>query len=519
MRQTMKRLCLLTVLMSLCASIYAHVFEGNGIIYKQVDSNTTLNKGDANSDGTVNAADIVEVVNYIMGKSSASFDEFAADVNGDDVINAADIVKIVNIIMSFDDNEDDDDSNGDIISEGDYLSIHLDRAGTLSSKISTSQASNLLKLKLSGHMDARDFDFIKWECMKVEEIDLADVVINSYYGREGTQEGENVSYAANEIPSGAFFYWKNVHKYVYDGMPIDEGMPSLKKIVLPQGITAIRRNAFARAYNLTEINIPEGVEAIDYVSFAICTSLEELYLPSTLKTVGQLAFADMKSIKEFSVAATTPPTAYSNSFQGIPSDAVLYVPSGTENQYRNAAGWNTFTNIVEIGDTPGDNTNDDEGDGDNDTISGDYLQVTLDGKSYSDKILDWYIAQIDPVGYDNNGKPLTLTYDMRDHFEDKGFSFFFGIVHFSRKSDLLASPVGSYGCAESILNDNYYNNLTFWSDLEIDYNEYKWISGTHNVKSIKEVNGDVQIEGSFTSIFNYEGDSKTVKGSYRITIP
>lgn len=55
--------------------------------------------GDANGDNTVNAADIVEVVNAIMGNPSEGFDESAADVNGDGVVNAADIVAIVNIIM------------------------------------------------------------------------------------------------------------------------------------------------------------------------------------------------------------------------------------------------------------------------------------------------------------------------------------------------------------------------------------------------------------------------------------
>ena len=227
-------------------------------------------------------------------------------------------------------------------------SVYLDRGGTLSSMIPKSQASELKKLKISGHIDARDFDYIKWDCMKIEEIDLSDAIIDKYTGVEGTEEGNNKTYAANEIPSGAFFYWQNVHKYVYDGMPIDEGMASLKKIVLPKGIRAIRRNAFARAYNLTEINIPEGVESIDFVAFAICTSLEELKLPSSLKTVGQQAFADMTSMKRFYVEAKTPPIAYNNSFQGIPNNAVLYVPKGTEDSYRNAEGWNTFTQIIEL---------------------------------------------------------------------------------------------------------------------------------------------------------------------------
>ena len=56
--------------------------------------------GDANGDGSVNAADIVEVVNYIMGTPSAAFVFEAADVNTDGSVNAADIVLIVNLIMA-----------------------------------------------------------------------------------------------------------------------------------------------------------------------------------------------------------------------------------------------------------------------------------------------------------------------------------------------------------------------------------------------------------------------------------
>ena len=230
------------------------------------------------------------------------------------------------------------------------FAVTIERAGTLSTLLPKDKASNVLKLKISGHMDARDFDYIKWDCMKVEEVDLSDVVIDSYSGTEGTEEGVTQYYDANEVPSGAFFYWQNVHKYIYDGMPMDEGMPSLKKIVLPQGIKAIRRNAFARAYNLKEINIPEGVRGIDYVAFAICTSLEELRLPSTLTTVGKQAFAGMSNLKKVYVSATTPPEAQSDIFYGKPNNAVLYVPKGTENSYKNASGWNQFSKISGFGD-------------------------------------------------------------------------------------------------------------------------------------------------------------------------
>ena len=56
-------------------------------------------KGDANGDNTVNAVDIVEVMNYILENPSEKFNKTASDMNNDGVVNDADIKEIVNIIM------------------------------------------------------------------------------------------------------------------------------------------------------------------------------------------------------------------------------------------------------------------------------------------------------------------------------------------------------------------------------------------------------------------------------------
>ena len=58
--------------------------------------------GDANGDGNVNAGDIVEIVNSIMGKPSYLFDTDLADINDDGCINIADIVGITNVIIGKD---------------------------------------------------------------------------------------------------------------------------------------------------------------------------------------------------------------------------------------------------------------------------------------------------------------------------------------------------------------------------------------------------------------------------------
>lgn len=58
--------------------------------------------GDANSDGKVDAKDIVDIVNHTIGKptSTGKFNEKAADMNGDGKVNVADIIQIANFIIS-----------------------------------------------------------------------------------------------------------------------------------------------------------------------------------------------------------------------------------------------------------------------------------------------------------------------------------------------------------------------------------------------------------------------------------
>ena len=55
--------------------------------------------GDANGDGTVDASDVIAILNYILNKPSETFNFNVADVNGDGAVNLADIVGISNIIL------------------------------------------------------------------------------------------------------------------------------------------------------------------------------------------------------------------------------------------------------------------------------------------------------------------------------------------------------------------------------------------------------------------------------------
>ena len=77
----------------------SYVKTASGTTYGEEVTFKTPLPGDANDDGKVNAADIVEVVNAKAGNPSASFNMTNADMDGNGSLTEADITAIVNIIM------------------------------------------------------------------------------------------------------------------------------------------------------------------------------------------------------------------------------------------------------------------------------------------------------------------------------------------------------------------------------------------------------------------------------------
>ena len=176
------------------------------------------------------------------------------------------------------------------------------------------------EIYIYGNIDARDFNTMKWNLRNLETVDISNTKIQAYSGKYGTDEGYGMDYDENTIPCGWFFYWcANVLREFPEEL-YDEGNSSIKKVVLPDGIVNIRFNAFARAYNLTELNIPEGVETIGDCAFRYCKSIEKLYLPSTLKSVGWLCFTEMTSLKEVHIKAENMPSG-DDLFGYYPDDA------------------------------------------------------------------------------------------------------------------------------------------------------------------------------------------------------
>ena len=182
------------------------------------------------------------------------------------------------------------------------FSAYLSKAGMLSSVLPKSDARDIFALKLSGHLDARDFNYIKWFCTRIQTIDLADVEIDAYTGDNGTNEGYEESYLANEVPAGSFYYWSTSKYHSFSGIPKNEGMSSLTKIILPKGI----------------------------------------------RSIGRKAFSDMPRLESIAILSPYPPKLHVGCFSKLPKETKVYVPIGAKSRYLSAGGWGVFKEIVEV---------------------------------------------------------------------------------------------------------------------------------------------------------------------------
>lgn len=125
---------LLNIILNVTSTHTAGIFEANidNIVFTKTNgSQIKLNSakfnievhkammGDANGDGEINVADVVEIVKDILHKTTSRFVREAADVNEDGEINVTDIVLVVNMIMGGNTNMArgmSQNSNNDVLS-------------------------------------------------------------------------------------------------------------------------------------------------------------------------------------------------------------------------------------------------------------------------------------------------------------------------------------------------------------------------------------------------------------------
>lgn len=112
-------------------------------------------------------------------------------------------------------------------------------------------------------------------------------------------------------------------------------------------------NMFAYCVRLANVNLRNTIETITGSAFYYCLGLASITIPASVTSIGAAAFQYCSSLSEIHVQATTPPTLGNNAFNYIATGYVIYVPVGTGETYKAAAGWSTYADhILEEGQTP-----------------------------------------------------------------------------------------------------------------------------------------------------------------------
>lgn len=145
--------------------------------------------------------------------------------------------------------------------------------GELNTKLTVGEFSTITDLTLSGSIDARDFLFIRQKMPALAAIDLSNVTVAAYTGKEGLEGNVQATFPANALVSSF------------------SGNTSLTSVVLPQSITMIGENAFFNCKNLKSVTMPSALTSIGKQAFMYCPSLTSLTIPATVTDIGQYAFS------------------------------------------------------------------------------------------------------------------------------------------------------------------------------------------------------------------------------------
>lgn len=167
---------------------------------------------------------------------------------------------------------------------------------------------------------------------------------------------QNVELNSEVIALGTYAFANELglKNFICDTVSLDGGVFYCSSL---QSFKCTESNSFPSAtfqfcFALSDVTL-SGATSIGGSALAYCRTLNEVIIPSSVSTIGTSTFAYSRSLLRVHCQATTPPVLDgSNHFIGVDSSYIIYVPVGTGDTYKAAAGWSTYADhIVEEGQT------------------------------------------------------------------------------------------------------------------------------------------------------------------------
>lgn len=126
---------------------------------------------------------------------------------------------------------------------------------------------------------------------------------------------------------------------------------ALQRVSLPYSITSIGTGEFKSCPSLNRVNIPSGLTSLPNEYCNGGYSLIKIVIPSGITSIGSASFYNNYTLKEIHFLPATPPTvSASNTFTSLPTDCIIYVPTGKLSAYTSASNYPssaTYTYVEE----------------------------------------------------------------------------------------------------------------------------------------------------------------------------
>ena len=186
-------------------------------------------------------------------------------------------------------------ADGDLITK--QITIKLEKAGTLPSKIGDTKKYKITNLKIMGEINGTDLCFIRNMAGPVNGFDHLE------------RKLATLDLSGSKIVKGGDSYYNYYDKGYYTsddviGAHAFSGCRSLTSLTLPSGVTSIGESAFTGCSGLTSLTLPSCITTIDDCTFYGCSGLTSLTLPSSVTSIGGSAFYGCRSLTSLTLPSS-----------------------------------------------------------------------------------------------------------------------------------------------------------------------------------------------------------------------
>ena len=191
-------------------------------------------------------------------------------------------------------------ADGNLITK--QITIKLEKAGTLPSKIGDTKKYKITNLKIMGEINGTDLCFIR-EMAGSNDIGQGTngKLVTLDLSGSKIVKGGDCYYRVDNGYSNYYYYYTSddvIGAYAF------KNCSDLTSLTLPSSVTRIGDYAFYNCSGLTSLTLPSSVTSIGEFAFRYCSGLTSLTIPSGVTSIGMSAFEYCSSLTSLTLPSS-----------------------------------------------------------------------------------------------------------------------------------------------------------------------------------------------------------------------